>query len=58
MLDSVKEFLINFFKSRLFVLTVVMFVLFGTLLQRLFMLQIVQGEEYLNNYALKIEKER
>ena len=58
MFDSVKEFLINFFKSRLFVLTVVMFVLFGTLLQRLFMLQIVQGEEYLNNYALKIEKER
>lgn len=58
MFDSVKEYLINFFKSRLFVLTVVMLILFAILIQRVFVLQIVNGEEYLNNYTLKIEKER
>lgn len=58
MFDSIKEVLANFFKSRLFVLTAAMFVLFGVLIQRVFVLQIVNGEEYLNNYALKIEKER
>lgn len=58
MFDSIKEFLINFFKSRLFVLTIAMVVLFGILVQRIFVLQIVNGEEYLNNYVLKIEKER
>lgn len=58
MFDNVKEFFVHFFKSRLFVLTLVMFALFGVLFQRLFVLQIVNGEEYLNNYTLKIEKER
>lgn len=58
MFDSIKEFLINFFKSRLFVLALAMILLFGMLLQRIFVLQIVNGEEYLKNYALKIEKER
>lgn len=58
MFDSIKEFLIHFFKSRLFVLSAVMILLFGILLQRVFMLQIVNGEEYLNNYTLKIEKKR
>lgn len=58
MFDNVREFFINFFKSRLFVLTIAMFALFGVLFQRVFVLQIVNGEEYLNNYTLKIEKER
>lgn len=58
MFDSVKEFLVQFFKSRLFVLTVVVLFLFGILIQRVFVLQIVNGEEYLNNYTLKIEKQR
>jgi len=56
--ESVKEFLINFFKSRLFVLSAVMFVLFGILLQQVFLLQVVSGEEYLENYTLTIEKQR
>lgn len=58
MFDTVKEFLVNFFKSRLFILTIAMMALFGILIQRIFVLQIVNGEEYLNNYALKIEKSR
>ncbi len=58
MFDTVKEFFVNFFKSRLFILTIAMMALFGILIQRIFVLQIVNGEEYLNNYALKIEKSR
>lgn len=58
MFDSIKDFLVNFFKSRLFVLTVVMVILFGILIQRVFVLQIIDGEKYLNTYTLKIEKER
>ena len=44
--------------SRLFVLVVVFFFLCGTLLYRVFDLQIVHGEEYMNNFKLKIRKER
>ena len=58
MFDTIKEFLISFFKSRLFVLSAVMLFLFGVLIQQVFLLQIVNGEEYLDNYTLKIEKER
>lgn len=58
MLDNIKIFFISFFKSRLFVLSVVMLLLSGILIQRIFFLQIVNGEEYLNNYTLKIEKTR
>ena len=58
MLDSIKEFFAQFFKSRLFVLSIAILALFGILLQRVFVLQIVNGEEYLRNFALKIEKER
>lgn len=35
-----------------------MLFLFGVLIQQVFLLQIVNGEEYLDNYTLKIEKER
>lgn len=56
--DTAKEYIINFFKSRLFVLSAVMILLSVILIQQVFMLQIVNGEEYLNNYRLKIEKKR
>lgn len=56
--ETVKEYIINFFKSRLFVLSAAMIVLSAILIQQLFVLQIVNGEEYLNNYRLKIEKKR
>ena len=44
--------------SRLFALSVAVIVLFGILLQRIFMLQIIKGQEYLDNYTLLIRKER
>lgn len=58
MFESIKEFLINFFKSRLFVLAAVLILLFAILVQRVFFLQIVNGEEYQDNYTLRIEKQR
>ena len=45
-----------FFKSRLAVAAVLMTVLFGVLLWRVFYLQIVKGEKYQDNYTLKIVK--
>lgn len=47
-----------FIKSRLAVATVLMFLLFSVLLWRVFYLQVVNGEEYQDNYTLKIVKER
>lgn len=58
MFETVRDFAKKLIKSRLFVLSVVMVFLFGILIQRIFVLQIIKGETYLNNYALRIQKER
>ena len=47
-----------FVKSRLAVATVVMMLLFGVLLWRVFFLQVVNGQEYQDNSILRIVKER
>lgn len=47
-----------FVKSRLVVATVVMTLLFGVLLWRVFYLQIINGQEYQDNSILRIVKER
>ncbi len=61
MFDVIKEWLNKFIKeivkSRLFVLAVIMVVMLILVVQRLFALQIVNGEDYLNNYTMSIEKE-
>ncbi|MCR4655418.1 MAG: penicillin-binding protein [Lachnospiraceae bacterium] len=57
MLNEIKEFLKNTIVSRLFILLLVIFVLFFLLIRRLFVLQIIDGEKYLNNFTLKIKKE-
>lgn len=58
MFSQIKEWFINFITSRLLVL-VLIFLGIGTLLiYRIFNLQIVKGEEYLNNFQLKIKKEK
>lgn len=57
MVDRIKELVVKIVKSRLFVFWIVMLVLFIYVIQHLFTLQIVNGEEYLNNYTLSIEKE-
>lgn len=58
LVDSLKKFFRQLAKSRLFTMSVVFIVLSTILLQRLFVLQIVNGERYLTDYTLKIEKER
>ena len=44
-------------KSRLFVVWVLVVVLFVVALQRLFTLQVIRGEEYLNDYTMSIQRE-
>lgn len=56
--DNIKEGLRLFFKSRLTVAGAVLILLFGVLLWRVFYLQIVNGQDYQDNYTLKIIKER
>lgn len=58
MFENIKEALRLFFKSRLAVATVVLTLLFGVLLWRVFYLQVISGTEYQNNYTLRIVKER
>lgn len=58
MIRSIKENFIKFVTSRLFVLIVLTLAAGGLLIYRVFLLQIVEGQEYLDNFQLKIRKER
>ena len=58
MLNDFREHLLNFITSRLFFLLMVICALFAVLTQRLFVLQIINGEDYQNNFTLKILKEQ
>ena len=57
MFEDIRDWLKNIIFSRLFILLTVFALLFATLVQRLFVLQIVNGEDYLNNFTLTIKKE-
>ncbi len=54
--NRIKESITELFRSRLVVLVVFFFFLFLVLVQRLFDLQIVNGDNYLDNYTLKITR--
>ena len=56
--NRIKENTKRFLNSRLVVLILVFCVLFSILIGRLFYLQIVKGDYYLNNYELQIRKTR
>jgi len=56
--DGLRARFLNMVTSRLFVLVVVFILLCSTLVYRIFSLQIVHGEEYMDNFKLKIRKER
>ena len=58
MIRRIRDWIINLITSRLFFLFVVIICLGVVLIHRIFVLQIVNGEEYLNNFTLKIKKER
>ena len=56
MFSRLKEYIAEILKSRFVVLFLFFCVLFLVIVQRLFTLQIVEGEDYLENYTLKIKK--
>lgn len=58
MFDEFKSRLIGIMTSRLTVFTLLFFVLGSILIYRCFDLQIVHGEEYLDNFTLEVEKTR
>lgn len=58
MFEEFKENFLNMITSRAFVLILVMILIAATIVHRLFDLQIVNGEEYLESFQTKIMKER
>ncbi len=56
MVENIKDFLKNFFSNRTRVVTFVFYVFGAILVLRLFVLQIVSGNKYQDNYNLKLEK--
>lgn len=56
MLKKIQRFLINFISSRTFFLYVMFVVMAVLLFQRIFTLQIVQGEDKQQEFELKIKK--
>lgn len=56
LLHAIQEYIIEYVSHRLFVVSVIMFILFFMLIGRLFRLQIVEGEEHLNNFTYKSKK--
>ncbi len=57
MFDDLKESFINFVTSRVFVLMLLFLAFFGILLGRVFLLQIIHGEDYAESFTMKIKKE-
>ena len=58
LVNAIRAFIKHIIRSRLFAFSVVLVVMMGVLTNRLFVLQIIRGEDYLNNYTLLVEKER
>lgn len=58
MFDFIKKIPKKILEARLFLLCLILALLFSVLLHRIFVLQVVNGEEYLDNYTLLIQKER
>ena len=56
LLHAIKEYIIEYISHRLFIISMIFFVLFAMLVGRLFKLQIVEGTEHLNNFTYKSQK--
>lgn len=56
LLEAVRDYLKQYMSHRLFPLTIIFFVLFGILIYRLFHLQIVNGQKYLDNFEYGQER--
>lgn len=55
-LTSIKEIILDYVKHRLFPITALIVVLFCLLVRRLFVLQIIEGDEHMKNFIYKTEK--
>lgn len=53
---ALKEYIVEYVSHRLFILSAFFMVLFSILIGRLFVLQILEGEEHLNNFTYKSMK--
>lgn len=58
MFSKIKESILGSINSRIIILAAIFMALGSLLVYRIFLLQIVNGEDYLNNFRLKIQKER
>ena len=58
MFDGLRERIISIFTSRVTILYLIMVCLCGILLYRCFYLQIIRGQEFLDNFVLEQEKTR
>lgn len=58
MFENIKENFLNTITSRAFVLILILICIGGIMINRIFDLQIVHGEEYLDSFQMKIKKER
>lgn len=58
MFENIKENFLNMITSRVFVLILILICIGGIMINRIFDLQIVHGEEYLDSFQMKIKKER
>lgn len=56
LLRAMKEYIIEYVSHRLFIVSVVIFILFSFLIGRLFKLQIIEGSEHLDNFTYKSKK--
>jgi len=56
--ENIKEFFQVLKKSRLWVFALVLMLIYGILLSRMFHLQVIMGEQYQNDYTYSIVKER
>ncbi len=57
MFFDLKEKFLNFISDRFFLLYIFAVIITAVLMRRIFILQIVEGENYQNNFSLSIEKE-
>ena len=58
MFENLKENFINLITSRVFVLMVVLVAITAVMINRIFDLQIVHGEEYLDSFQMRIMREQ
>ncbi len=58
MFEHIREKFLNMITSRVFIMMIVMLIIAVIMVQRVFQLQIVEGEQYIDSFQMKIKKER